>query len=107
MTFLGECGIGGRCRGEAKILAEFIESRTKASSTSKTTESTHGVVALRDGTIILLDPIVEVTVGVMQNLAAEHAADGSWITIMPVGGHALWFVADRLDRLFEKGLGCR
>ena len=47
----------------AEVLAEFIEHAAKASSTGKTTEAAHRVVALFDRTVVLLQAVVQVLTG--------------------------------------------
>ena len=53
----GQGSLTGQTRAE--VLAEFIEHGTKASSTGKTTEAAHRVVALFDGTVVLLQAVID------------------------------------------------
>jgi hypothetical protein len=52
-------------------MANFIKGRTKAGSTGKTAEAAHRIVALFDVTMILLDTVVQVLIGPMQDLTTK------------------------------------
>ena len=55
--------------------------------------------------MVLFYLIVEVAVGAVLDLAPQRTTNGARIGIMPIGGHPFRLVPNRLDRLFEEGLG--
>ena len=59
-----------------------------------------------DPTVILLDPIVEVTIAAVNDLTAQGLADGTRVGIMPIGRHSLWGVTNHIDSLLEEALRC-
>jgi hypothetical protein len=66
---------------------------------------THGVGALFDATVVLLQSSVEILVLSMENVIAKDLADRTWVRTVPIGGHSLWSMTGRLEGLLEKALG--
>ena len=56
--------------------------------------------------MVLLQAIVEIVIRPMQHVIAQGLTDRTGIGIMPIGRHPLWGVADDVDSLLEKALGC-
>ncbi len=82
-----------------KELAHLIEGSAEARGLGHASEPTHGVVALFDATMILLQSMVEIRVGPMQNIHAKLLPDSTWVGIMPIGCHPFWAVAHDVDSL--------
>jgi len=90
---------------DPKELAHFLEGAAEARGRGHTSEPTHGVIALLDATVILLQSIVEVAVGPVQHVTAQGLTNRTRVGIMPIGRHPFWGVADNVGSLFEKALG--
>jgi hypothetical protein len=59
-----------------EVLTKFIKGCQKASGTGETTEATHRIVTLFDGSMVLLNPVIQVLIGSVQYLAAQNAPNG-------------------------------
>ena len=92
----------GRC---PKELAHLIEGSAEARCRGHTSESAHGVVALFDTTMILLESIVERAVGPVQHVTAKRLADRTGVGIMSISRHLRRRLTSYLDGLLEKTLG--
>jgi len=86
----------GRC---PKELAHLIEGEARARCRGHTSESAHGVVALFDTTMILLESIVERAVGPVEHITTKGLADRTRVGVMPIGRHPLWGVTNHIDSL--------
>ncbi len=91
-------------RPDPKELAHFIEGTAEARCRGHADEPTHGVIALLDATVILLQSIVEGAVGPVEHVTAQGLADGTRVGVMPIGRHPFWGVTNHLDGLLEKAL---
>lgn len=60
---------------------------------------------LLDPSMVLLQPIIEILVGPMLNVAAHYLAYCSWIGRMAVRRHLIGNMANDINRLLEKLLG--
>jgi hypothetical protein len=90
---------------DAEELAHFIKGTAEARCRGEVSKTTHGVIALFDATVVLLQPIVEIGVTPMHDLTAEGLANRTRIGIMPVRRHSLWSMTNGLEGLLEKALG--
>jgi hypothetical protein len=93
-------------RTDPKKLTHFIKGPTKASCRWKASKPTHGVVPLFDASVVLLQPIVEIMVASMGNVLAEDLSDGTRVRTVSICGHSLWSIANSLESLAKKALGC-
>jgi len=91
---------------DPKELAHFIEGSAVARGLGHASEPAHGVVALFDATVILLESIVEIVVGPVEHITAKGLADRTWVGVMSIGRHPLWCVTNHIDSLLEKAPGC-
>ncbi len=86
-------------------LAHFIKGTAEACCRGHTSEPAHGIVALLDPTVVLLQSIVEIAIGPVKHVTTQGLTDRTRVGIMPIGRHPFWVVADDVDSLLEKALG--
>ena len=89
-----------------EIVAQFVESTTKACRRFNCSKATHGIVPLFDATVILFQAIIEVFVRPMLYIAAHCLTYRSWIGRMSIRCHLLWSMAYHINGLLEKLLSC-
>ena len=89
----------------AEVVAEFVMGRAEAGSGVEGAEPAHGIVALLDAPVILLDPVVHVAAGAMAHVGAERLPHRTRIGVVPIGGHLLRRLPHRLQRTGEEPLG--
>ncbi len=104
LALLGKGNLLLHHRPDPKELAHFIEGSAEARCRGHASEPTHGMIALLDTTMVLLQSIVEITVGSMEHLIAQGLADGTRIGIMPIGRDPLWGVINHSAACLKKRL---
>ena len=62
----------------------------------------HGIIALLDPSMVLLQTIIEVFVGSVKHLSAQRFTHCSWVGSVPVCRHLLRGMANDGERLLEK-----
>jgi len=87
-----------------EIVAQFVKSATEACCRFEASETTHGIVALLDPSVILLQPIIEVLVRPMLDTVAHDLAYSPRIGTMPICRDRLWRMANHSNRLLEQSL---
>ena len=65
--------------------SQFIEASTERPGGQNALEPKHRLVSALDATMILLDPIIEVAIGLMPYFVAEFSPDRPWVAVVPVG----------------------
>ena len=58
-----------------------------------------------DPTVVLLEPVIEVGIGSMEDISAKCCTDRAWVGVMPVRRYPLWDVAHGHHCLLEELLG--
>jgi hypothetical protein len=66
----------------------------------------HGVVALLDGAMILLQLVVERVIASMEKLVAQRLANGTRLGRMAIGRHLFRDLAYHFNGLVKKTLRC-
>jgi hypothetical protein len=84
---------------DSEELAHFIEGSTKACCRGHTSEAAHGVGALFDTTMILLQSIVERAVGPVEHITTKGLTNRTRVGVMPSGRHPLWCMTHDIDCL--------
>jgi len=79
---------------------------TEASRRFNCSKATHGIVALFDATMVLLQPIIEILIGPMLYAVAHRLAYGPRLRNMPIGCDLIGNMANNDNSLLEKALGC-
>jgi hypothetical protein len=69
----------------AKERTDLIEQATEARSRAAMSEPAHRSIPLLDAAMILLQMVIQVAIGPVDDLLPEHCADRSWIGVMPIG----------------------
>ncbi len=82
----------------------FIERAAKPGGGVNVPEAAHRIGALFDAAMILRQSIVELGIAAVRHRFAQCLADGSWIRVMPVGGHLLWYLLRHLQSPLEEAL---
>src|SRR5580658_6593425 len=94
------------------MVTEFVESSTEARSGFRAFETAHGSISPLDPSMVLLDPIIQVLVGVMFHAFVQFSPDRARITFVTVrrdtrrgdAGHGLGGAEKRLRRLHVASL---
>ena len=90
-----------------EIVSQLIERAAEALRGSKALKPQHGIVALFDATMVLLDPIIFVAATPMLHLLPEQRGDRARLRVVPVGGDLFGTTSgDRLGTR-EEALGRR
>ena len=89
----------------SEIVSEFVEGSTEALRGSEALKTKHGIVALFDAAVVLLDPIILIAAAPMLDLLPEHFRDGARIGAMPVGGDLFGTTSGDGLSAAEKALG--
>src|SRR6266700_615829 len=87
---------------DPKELAHFVEGTAKTGCRWEASKPAHGIVALLDPTVVLLNAIIKVGIGSMHDISAERLADGTWIGVMSIGCHPLWGMSNHCNSLAEE-----
>jgi hypothetical protein len=88
-----------------EIVAQFVESTTKACRRFNGSQATHRIVPLFDATIILLQPMIEIGTRSMLDIAAHCLAYGTRIGNVAISRHLIGNRANHSNCLLEKPLG--
>ena len=76
---------------ETKMVAQFVKSTTETCCGFEGSKAAHGIIALFDPMVILFEPIIEIRVRPMVDLASHRFTNGSGIRRCPsvviVSGH--------------------
>jgi hypothetical protein len=92
-------------RTNPEKLTHFIESATEARCRCEASKPTHGIGALLNATVVLLQSLGEILITSMEHVIAKDLADRTWGRTVPIRDHALWSMTDRLKGVLEKALG--
>ena len=65
----------------------------------------HGIIPLLDPSMVLLQAIIEVFIGPMEHLVAQHFTHGSWVGGVTVRRHLFRRMDDNGQSLLEELLG--
>jgi len=74
-------------------LAHFFKGLAKPRSRLHSPESLHGIIALFNSSMILLQPAVQIVTATVEDLPPQRLTDGPRIGVMSVGGDSLWGLA--------------
>jgi hypothetical protein len=85
-------------------LRNSSKAQQKHAADSRASEATHGIGALLDPSVILLQTMIEVLVRPMLYMVAQDLASGPWIGTMPICRDRRWRLANHSNRLLEKSL---
>ena len=89
-------------RTNPEKLTHFIKGPTEARCRWKASKPTHGVVALFNTTVVLLQPIIQLHIGPVYHVITKDLADRTRIGIMPIGCYPLWRVVNHGHSLTEE-----
>lgn len=64
----------------------------------------HEIVALFDASVVLLQSIVEICVGPLQDISSKRLADRTRVGVMSIGRDSFGYITDSVDSLLEKAL---
>src|SRR5215218_10229718 len=92
---------------EAEEVAEFVVAAAEAVGRGEALEAAHASDAAFDAAVVLLQPVVLVRAGAMDDPPAERRADRPRVGAVPVCGDALWCRACGGLRRAEEGPGSR
>jgi hypothetical protein len=84
---------------DPKELVYLIEGSAEARCRGNASEPAHGVGALFDATVILLESSDERAVGPVEHVTAQGLTDRTRAGVMPIGRHPLWGVTHHIECL--------
>src|ERR1044072_2015007 len=90
----------------AEVLTNLFECRAKSRGGFEVSKSSHGVVALLYAAMILLQSIVEISVGSVYYVTAQSFSNSARVRVVSIAGYSFWWMANYIYCSLEELLCC-